>query len=214
MTVANWEQRTLHSFGDNVRLDINNPQTTTGGNAIYQWYSVTNEEQDVCIVGHNENGLYHIYNDGTIEIVGGMKGGSNGVNVLIEGKNGDVAINADRNGYVRIRGKGIVIQADEDIDLNAGRNVNIKSGSGRILLKGNTLEEDGLLGNLLPDQLQWAWRVFEGTGLPGEQFLDLVPGFSGISDLAGTLLDAPSQFGDFVQGSIDNAISSAISQAG
>jgi len=214
MTVANWEQRYLQSFGDNVRLDFNNPSTTTGGNQIYEWYSITNEDNDVCLVGHGENGFYHIYNDSTIEIIGGMKAGTNGVDVLIQGKNGDVAINADRNGYVRIRGKGIVIQADEDIDMVAGRNINLKSGSGRILLKGNVLEEDGLVGNLLPDAMQWAWRVFEGTGFPGSAFLDLVPGFSGITDLAGTLLDAPAQFSDFIDSSVDNAIQSAISQAG
>ena len=52
------------------------------------------------------------------------------------------AINADRNGKVRIRGKNIEIQADEDIDITAGRNVNIKFWFGSCsLISGNTLEK-------------------------------------------------------------------------
>ena len=70
---ANWEKRSLHSFGSNFRLDICNPQTTTSGNQIYELYAVTDEEEDVNLIGFGENGNYHIYNDRTIEIVGGQK---------------------------------------------------------------------------------------------------------------------------------------------
>lgn len=206
---ANWEKRNLTSWGANVRLDINNPTTTLGGNDIYNFYGITNEEEDTSVFGLQENGIWRLYNDKTVEIVGGQKDTESGVDIVIQGKNGDVVINADRNGRVRIRGKNVIVQADEDIDMIAGRNITLKSGSGRILLKGNTLEEQGLKGNLLPDELQWAWRVYEGTGLPGGQFSKLIGDFGGIGDLAGNLLSNPASFASFVEGSINTAVSEA-----
>ena len=190
-------------------MDINNPTTTLGGNDIYNIFGVTEKEEDVCLSGLQENGTYHLYNDRTIEIVGGQKATESGIDVIIQGKNGDICINADRNGRVRIRGKNISIQADEDVDIVAGRNISLKSGSGRILLKGNTLEQEGLKGNLLPDELQWAWRVFEGTGLPGGAFGSLIGGFGGIGDLAGNLLSNPASFSSLVDGAVSSAISGA-----
>lgn len=207
---ANWEKRNLTSWGANVRLDINNPTTTLGGNDIYNFYGITNEEEDVSVFGLQENGIWRLYNDRTVEIVGGQKSSESGVDVIIQGKNGDVVINADKNGRIRIRGKNVVVQADEDIDMVAGRNITLKSGSGRILLKGNTLEEEGLKGNLLPDELQWAWRVYEDTGLPGSQFSKLIGDFGGIADLAGDLLTNPASFASLVDGAISGAISGAI----
>ena len=203
---ANWEKRSLHSFGSNFRLDICNPQATTSGNQIYEIYGVTDEEEDVNLIGFGENGNFHIYNDRTIELVGGQKSTSSGVDILIQGRNGDVCINADRNGRVRIRGKNITLQADEDVDIVAGRNVNLKSGSGRTLISGNTLEKTGLKGNLLEPAAQWATRVFENTGLPAYGFDALLSPFSGITDLAGNLVSSPSLFSGLVDGAIGGAI--------
>lgn len=204
---ANWEKRSLHSFGSNFRIDICNPQTTTSGNQIYEIYGVTDEEEDVNLIGFGENGNFHIYNDRTIELVGGQKATSSGVDILIQGRNGDVCINADRNGRVRIRGKNITLQADEDVDIVAGRNVNLKSGSGRTLISGNTLEKTGLKGNLLEPASQWATRVFENTGLPAYAFDALLSPFSGITDLAGSLVSSPDLFSGLVDGAIGGAIS-------
>lgn len=202
----NWERRILQSFGSHFRLDVNNPQTTVGGEDVYNFYSVTDEEK-VCLVGHQQDGKYRIYNDDVLELVGGAKMDENGVNVVITGKNGDVVINADKNGRVRIRGQNITIQADEDVNIIAGRNATMSSGSGRVLLKGNTLEKTGLKGNLLEPNKQWAWRVFEGTGLPGGQFASLVSPFSGLTSLTGQLLSDPTAFSGFVQSSVQTAIS-------
>ena len=165
MADKSWEARTLLSYGSQFRIDVNNPQVTVGGEDVYNIYGITDEE-DVCLMGLQQNGIFRIYNNKTVEIVGGQKTSENGVDVIISGKNGDVIINADKNGRVRIRGKNIVLQVDEDVDITGGRNVNIKSGSGRVLLGGNTLEKSGLKGNLLDPEQNWAFRVFEGTGLP------------------------------------------------
>ena len=211
MANANWEKRNLTSWGANVRLDINNPTTTLGGNDVYNFYGITNEEEDSCLFGLQENGIWRLYNDRSIEIVGGQKGTESGIDVIIHGKNGDVCINADRNGRVRIRGKNVVVQADEDIDMVAGRNITLKSGAGRVCMQGNTLEEIGLKGNLLPEPLQWAWRVFEGTGFPGYAFAGLASPFSGITDLAGNIIKNPNLLSGIVDGAVSNAISSAAS---
>lgn len=204
----NWERRILYSFGSQFRLDIQNPQTTVGGADVYNFYSITDDEK-TCLVGHQQDGKYRIYSDGSIEIVGGQKRDENGIDIVIAGKNGDVVINAEKNGKVRIRAKDIILQADEDIDLNAGRNVNIKSGSGRILLNGNTIERTGLRGNILEPSEEWAWRVYEGTGLPAYAFPALRSSFSGISALAGDIIENPNQFASFVQGAVSNAIAGA-----
>ena len=205
MSGDNWERRILQSFGSSFRLDVQNPQTTVGGSDIYNFYSITDDEK-TCLVGHQQNGIYRVYNMGTIELVGGEKVTESGIDIVIAGKNGDVVINAEKNGRVRIRGKNVTIQADEDIDLTAGRNVNIKSGSGRILCAGNVLEKEGLKGNLLDPEQEWAYRVFEGTGLAAGAFSGLLSPFGGIADIASVLS------GDFVGGLggfVDSAVSSA-----
>lgn len=208
----NLERRTLLSYGSNFRIDVHNPQTTVGGEDVYNIYGITKED-DVCLAGLQENGIYRIYNDRTVEIVGGQKSSENGVDVIISGKNGDVIINADKNGRIRIKGKNVIIQADEDVDIQGGRNVNISAGSGRVLLGGNTLEKNGLIGNLLDPEQQWAQRVFDGTGLPGGDFAGLVFGFSGITDIATQLVSNPAAFGQVLQGSIANGITNAVSGA-
>jgi len=205
MAKPNWERRTLMSHGSRYRLDIQNPEVDAGGAKVFTQQSTTDDD-DTLEVAHQQNGIYHIYNDKTIEIVGGAQSKESGIDVVIAGKNGDVVITADQNGAVRIRGKNIIIQADEDVDIVGGRNVNIKSGAGRVLVAGNTLEKDGLKGNLLEPEEQWAWKVFEGTGLPSNEFSSLVPGFSGITDLAGDIVNNPDQFASFISDTIGGVI--------
>jgi hypothetical protein len=104
-----------------------------------------------------------------------------------------------------------VLQADEDVDIVAGRNINLKSGSGRVLISGNTLEKTGLKVNILDPTQEWAYRVYEGTGLPAGSFADLLSSFSGIANLAGDLVKNPNLFAGFVEGAVSNAIASATS---
>lgn len=209
MSEKSWERRTLMSYGSNFRIDVNNPQTTVGGEDVYNIYGITDEE-DVCLMGLQQNGIFRIYNNKTVEIVGGQKTSENGVDIVISGKNGDVIINADKNGRIRIRGKNVIIQADEDVDISGGRNVNIKAGSGRVLIGGNTLEKAGLKGNLLDPEQQWAWRVFEGTGLPGGEFSSLLSPFGGITDIATQLVANPASFGQVLTSAVTDSITGAV----
>ena len=208
MAEKNWERRMIESKGSHFRLDVNNPTVTPGGEEVYTFFSSTDDD-DHCAVGHDQRGFYKIHNDKTVEIVGGSKSTEQGVDIVISGRSGDVVITADKNGRIVLRGKNVVIQADEDIDMQAGRNISLAAGSGRVLVKGNTLEKSGLKGNLLEPEKQWAYRVFENTGLPGGAFAALASPFGGIADLATSIASSPSSFG----GLVGNAVSGAISQA-
>lgn len=158
----NWQGRSLTSFGPKFRIDMNNPQMGCNGTEVYNMYAVTNNN-DVCLTGLSEGGNYKIYNDHSIEIIAGQRSNSNGVDIIISGRNGDVCITAEKNGRVRIRAQNIMIDADEDVDIKAGRNITLDAGSGRVLLKGNKLDGNGLTGNLVPEGTSFGELVFADT---------------------------------------------------
>jgi hypothetical protein len=158
----NWQGRSLTSFGPKFRLDMNNPQMGCNGTDVYNLYGVTNNN-DVQVTGLTEGGSYRIYNDRSIEIIAGQKSESNGVDIIISGRNGDVCITAEKNGRVRIRAQNIMIDADEDVDIKAGRNITLNSGSGRVLIKANKADCDALDGNLTPENTSWGEQVFAGS---------------------------------------------------
>jgi len=158
----NWQGRSLTSFGPKFRIDMNNPQMGCNGTDVYNLYAVTNNN-DVCLTGLTEGGNYRIYNDHSIEIIAGQKSESNGVDIIISGRNGDVCITAEKNGRVRIRAQNIMIDADEDVDIKAGRNITLDSGSGRLLIKANKADCDALDGNLIPPGTSFGEQVFSGS---------------------------------------------------
>ena len=158
----NWQQRKLEGFGPKCRIDMCNPQMGLNGTDVYNIYAVT-DSNDVSLTGLSEGGIYKIYNDQSIEIIAGQNSQSNGVDIVISGRNGDVCITAEKNGKVRIRAQNIMIDDDEDVDIKAGRNITLDSGSGRILLKGSKMDCDGLSGNLVPKSLQFVSKVFSSS---------------------------------------------------
>jgi hypothetical protein len=161
----NWEARDIWSLGPKFRIDLNNPQMGSNGTNVYAFYGVT-DNNDVNLVGLTESGSYRIYNDRHIEIIAGNKESSDGIDIVIAGMNGDVTITAMRNGAVRIKGKNIMIDADEDVDIKAGRNITLNSGSGRILLKSNKADVDALTGNLVKET--FGTQVFSGSFVGGD----------------------------------------------
>ena len=76
LEVQNWQGRSFVCFGPKFRLDMNNPQMGLNGTDVYSFYGVTNNG-DVSVTGLTEGGLYKIYNDQSIEIVGGQKASAN-----------------------------------------------------------------------------------------------------------------------------------------
>ena len=144
----NWFERFVQSYGPKFRIDIGNPQMGESGSEVYNMYGVTNDGE-VSMMGLSQNGMYHIYNDESIEIVAGQKASSTGIDIKIIGRNGDVCITAEKNGQVRIRASKIVLDADKDLTLNAGNNITINAGQ-KISVTANEVWTDGLLGNAVP----------------------------------------------------------------
>jgi hypothetical protein len=157
----NWQGRNFQSFGPKFRIDISNPQMGLNGSDVYNLYATT-DNKDISLVGMSEGGIFHIYNDQSIEIIAGQKSKSTGVDIVITGKNGDIWITAEKNGQVRIRGSKITIDADESINLVAGKNINLTAGNS-IKLKSNIAECDGLEGNLAPVPKTFGGITFDGT---------------------------------------------------
>lgn len=184
----NWEGRDIISFGPKFRIDLNNPQMGGDGTNVYTLYGVTNNG-DVALTGLSEGGNYRILNDKSIELIAGSKGTEGGVDIVISGMSGDITITAMKNGAVRIKASNVMIQADEDIDFKAGRNLNLSAGSGRIFLKGNQADVDAELGNLAEATTgNFAQKILEGqkviegvkyfTGLGLDVLQSAVGGFS------------------------------------
>jgi len=160
----NWEARTIDSRSPKFRIDVANPEMGSEGADVYKIYAVTDND-DVNLCALSEGGKYKIHNDKSLEIVAGMTNTEGGVDIVISGMKGDVLITAMRDGQVKIKGANIVLQADEDIDLIAGRNINV-NGKAKVMLKGNKVQADGLIGNLVESTSgSFIMRVFEGGGI-------------------------------------------------
>lgn len=162
MANQNWEARHIDSRGPNFRIDVKNPQMGNNGSEVYNIYAVS-DDGDVCLSGLTEGGKYRIYNDREIDIVAGSMSESDGVDITITGLNGDICITACRNGAVRIKGRNIMIEADEDVDIKAGRNINLNTSSGRILMKGNKIDKSALTGNSIDAAETFGGKVFQGS---------------------------------------------------
>ena len=196
----NWEARDILSLGPKFRIDTNNPQIGANGSDVYNFYAVT-DENNQCLAGLTEGGRYTIYNDRDIEIIAGNKDSSEGVDITIAGMSGDVTITAMRNGAVKIKGKNIVIEADEDVDIKAGRNITLDAKQ-RVLLKATRCDAKGILGNLIPDKQIFGSQVFEGTFV-GLDFLTGKGMMPGIPNVLGTA-------GDIAMGALSGAAGGGI----
>ena len=171
-------KRQLISFNSNFRIDAGNPQMGETGTDVYKIYGVNNDGSNQSSISLSSSGFMSIYNDNVLQICAGEKiQGKNNESVVIIGRNGNVSISAD-DGIVRIKGENIMFEADEDIQFKAGRNVDINSGSGRILLQGNKIDYDAPTGNLIDDLGKgFTQQVFEGSRV-GEDKLEAALGDS------------------------------------
>ena len=158
----NWEQRVVDSRGPKFRLDVNNPQMGADGSNVYLMYAVTdNKEKQFSAL--SESGTYRLHNERTIEVVSGSKNSPSDVGVKISSVKGDITITVVKNGSVRISGNSVTIQADQDIDLKAGRNITLNAGS-RVLLRGLKVQARGLIGNLVGKTAgTWLERIIKPT---------------------------------------------------
>tara|TARA_B100000575_G_scaffold151705_1_gene121031 strand:- start:350 stop:880 length:531 start_codon:yes stop_codon:yes gene_type:complete len=103
----------------------------------------------------------NLFNDDCLTICGGVtKEGGTCVNIV--GKNGDVTITAERNGDIKIKGKNIIIDADDNINIMSKKNVTI-SGKSSIFFDTPNLATNALTGNLAPRDVTFGGLVFRGT---------------------------------------------------
>lgn len=175
----NYESRDIMSLGPKFRIETNSNLVGLDGKNVYQMYSYT-DNNDVNLMSFSESGSFRILNDKAIEIIAGNKSSDRGVDIVIAGMNGDVTITAMSNGVIKIKGKNIMIEAIEDIDLKAGRNINATSGSGRILQKANKIDQIALTGNAIANT--FGVRAFAGSPVGAEYINDV---FQGGLDIAG-----------------------------
>lgn len=176
-----YEARDFISVGPNFRITTNDPTMGSDGSSVYNIYSYT-KDNDVHLESFNESGAYKIMNDRGIEIVAGKKGSNGNVDICITGMGGDINITAMKDGSVKIKAKTVMIEALEDLDLKAGRNINMTSGSGRILMKANKIDEVALTGNAINDT--FGKRAFMLSPV-GADYIDDV--FLGGIDVTGAL---------------------------
>ena len=91
------------------RIDTGNPQTGYNGTVVYDLLG-SGSDGNSSAVGMTHGGLYHIYNDQCIEIVGGQRVDGGGVCVNIVGSSGDVTITAMSSGDVKVTGRNIILR--------------------------------------------------------------------------------------------------------
>ena len=157
--LQNWAARDQESYGPHFRIDTNNPEYGFGGGTIYALIAEKNKQSSY--LGMTEDGQYNLMNDDCITITGGVtKNGGACVNII--GKNGDVTITAMRNGDVKIKGRNIIVDADDSLRLESKKNVVIK-GSNSIFLDTPTLNTNAMNGNLAPRDVTFGGLVFRGS---------------------------------------------------
>ena len=122
----NWLKRQYDSYGPHFRIETANPELGVCGNIAYNLYGYA-DSGDTSNLGLKGNGQFDIFADQCITIDGGAKVDGGGVCVNIIGSRGDIAITAMDNGDVRIKGRNIIIDADENIEMLAGGKVSIDS---------------------------------------------------------------------------------------
>ena len=128
MALPNFERRQFQSFGPNFRIDSGNPNVGFNGSSVYDLYGNT-DSGDVSLMGMCQGGIYHFYNDRTIEIIGGQNNGRGSVDVCITGMKGSLVISAMENGDVRVSGKDIIFDAKKNIKFKCGENFTVDAGN-------------------------------------------------------------------------------------
>ena len=130
------EARVLDVFGPNFLIETNGP-VGVGGGVAYQIYSVNDKDYKWQQALH-QSGLATMEADGSLEIQTGAKNKEGDVSYVAMAHNGDMAMTAE-NGWVRIYGRNIVLQAAEELHLQ-GNTVKIGNKANETLILGRRIE--------------------------------------------------------------------------
>ena len=187
----NWQKRQYDSFGPHFRIETANPELGSAGNIAYNLYGYS-DSKDMSNVGMMGDGQFQILADQCITIAGGANVEGGGVCINIVGTKGDVVITAMKSGDVRIKGRNIILDADENIELSAGGKVNIDSAelvattqnttrinARKTRISGNNIDIGGKTNitlitskgaikvkKIVARDVNWATQVFAGTSVP------------------------------------------------
>ena len=157
----NWEGRQYDSFGPHFRIDSGNPQLGYNGAVVYDLLG-SGADGNTSTVGMTKGGLYHMYNDQCIEIIGGNKVDGGGVCVNITGANGDVAITAMSSGDVRVTGQNIILDADKNVEINAGGDFRVIANN-TVNMTSTNMYLTAPYGKIRVREVSWMGGVFAGT---------------------------------------------------
>ena len=162
------------SLGPHFRIDADNPQFGERGKLSYLLYSYTDDE-DKHAEFLSADGTWSVFNDRSIEIVGGAKNeAEKGQDVTIVAKTGELVIQADGNGAVRIKGPNIVIEATEDLDLKAGRNITFTSDD-KVVVTSNQMDIAATSGNVAKGfAIDLVSQAFSGSFVGADVLLKLI----------------------------------------
>ena len=130
------EARVLDVFGPNLLIETNGP-VGVGGGVAYQIYSVTDKDYKWQQALH-QSGLATMEADGSLEIQTGALNKEGDVSYVAMAHNGDMAMTAE-NGWVRIYGRNIVLQAADELHLQ-GNTVKVGNKANETLILGRRIE--------------------------------------------------------------------------
>ena len=156
--LQNWS---LWDFDENpvFKFQTGNPTYGYGGGTIFSQQMEQNDQ--TAAITLTEDGQLNFFNDDTITITGGITKTS-GECLNLVGKNGGVTITAMKNGTVKIKGRSIQIDADENINIESKKNVRIH-GKSSIFFDTPNLATNALTGNLAPRDVTLGGIAFRGT---------------------------------------------------
>tara|TARA_B100000963_G_scaffold91841_1_gene79028 strand:- start:470 stop:1051 length:582 start_codon:yes stop_codon:yes gene_type:complete len=178
-TDQNWQKRQYDSFGPHFRIETANPELGVCGNIAYNLYGYS-DSKDVSNIGMMGDGQLKILADQCITIAGGASVDGGGLCVNIIGTKGDVAISAESNGDVRIKGRNIILDAEQNIELSTGGKVEIDSAqlmattqnttrisARKTSISGKSLFVTGTRGQIgvkvFARDVDWMSQVFQNT---------------------------------------------------
>ena len=156
--LQNWS---LWDFDENpvFKFQTGNPTYGYGGGTVFSQQMEQNDQ--TAAITLTEDGQLNFFNDDTITITGGITKTS-GECLNLVGKNGGVTITAMKNGTVKIKGRSIQIDADENINIESKKNVRIH-GKSSIFFDTPNLATNALTGNLAPRDVTLGGIAFRGT---------------------------------------------------
>ena len=156
--LQNWS---LWDFDENpvYKFQTGNPTYGYGGGTVFSQQMEQNDQ--TAAITLTEDGQLNFFNDDTITITGGITKTS-GECVNIVGANGGVTITAMKNGTIKIKGRNIQIDADENINIESKKNVRIH-GKSSIFFDTPNLATNALTGNLAPRNVTLGGIAFRGT---------------------------------------------------